>query len=368
MQKNAPRTGDVTRQSPDPLGGIDRRAFLAVALTATISIPARAAPRRPDAIVSKSGRAGTVPTLGEALHIVRRLARPSRILVERGEYEEKLRLDVADLHLEGEGPQSIISFGAAAGLLDPAGKKWGTGGSATLAVAASGVSLSRLTVRNSFDYLQDRITNASGGAQAVALSIVRGSDRVTVRDCTIEGYQDTLYVQEGCRTWFRNCAISGNVDFIFGGATAMFEQCEIRSRFIPGATVQGYVAAPSTPATVPTGLVFDRCRLTREQGLPDASVYLGRPWRAGGNMQLTGAATYLNCWMDAHIRADGWTSMGYRDPAGVRRELTPQEARLYEYGSLGPGAGPAGATRRHLSSEQVPLYRSGNGLGGWRPD
>lgn len=333
-----------------------------------MSLPAAAAPRRWDAIVSKSGRAGTVPTLGQALDIVRRLARPSRVLVERGVYEEKLRLDVADLHLEGEGPQSIISFGAAAGLLDPAGKKWGTGGSATLAVAAPGISLARLTVRNSFDYLQDRITNASGGAQAVALSIVRGSDRVAVRDCTIEGYQDTLYVQEGCRAWFRSCAISGNVDFIFGGATAMFEQCEIRSRYVPGVSPQGYVAAPSTPATVPVGLVFDRCRLTREKDLPDASVYLGRPWRAGGNMQLTGTAVYLDCWMDAHVRTDGWTSMGYRDPAGVRQELTPQEARLFEHGSLGPGAGPASATRRLLSDEQVSLYRSGRGLGGWRPD
>lgn len=346
---------------------IDRRMLVAAGLSAALPVPAFAAPHW-DTIVSKSGRPGTVATLGAALGIVRPLARPSRILIERGVYEEKPRLDVADVHLEGEGPLSVISFGAAAGLPDPTGKKWGTGGSATLTVIAPGVSIARLTIRNSFDYLEDQITGASGGAQAVALSLARGSDRVTVRDCAIEGYQDTLYVQEGCRASFRDCMISGNVDFIFGGATARFDRCEIRSRFAPGAEVQGFVAAPSTPVDVPVGLVFDRCRLTREKELPDGSVYLGRPWRAGGNMRLTGAATYLDCWMDAHIRRDGWTSMGYRDPEGVRRELTPQEARLFEHGSRGPGAGLASATRRHLDASDVHRFRAASAFGDWRPD
>lgn len=349
--------------------GVERRVLLGTGLAALLPAPllAGSAPRW-DAIVSKSGRPGTVATLGAAFDIVRPLARPARIFVERGIYEEKPRLDVPDVHLEGEGAQSVISFGAAAGLLDPAGKKWGTGGSATLTVVAAGISIAGLTIRNSFDYLQDQITGASGGAQAVALSLARGSDRVTVCDCVIEGYQDTLYVQEGCRASFRDCLISGNVDFVFGGATALFDRCEIRSRFVPGAVVQGFVAAPSTPINVPVGFVFDRCRLTREAELPDGSVYLGRPWRAGGNMNLTGAAAYLDCWMDSHIHRDGWTSMGYRDPDGSRRDLTPQEARLFEYGSRGAGAGAASDTRRQIEKGRVSSFRAQNIFGKWHPE
>lgn len=237
----------------------------------------------------------------------------------------------------------------------------------TLTVSAPGVTLSNLTIRNSFDYLENARTRAVDGAQAVALSIARGADRAIVRDCVIEGYQDTLYVQESCRAWFTGCTISGNVDFIFGGATALFEGCEIRSRFVPGAPIQGFIAAPSTAVEVPAGLIFRTCRLTREAGLPDDSVWLGRPWRAGGNMRLTGAALFDACWMDAHVRREGWTSMGYRDPDGTARQLTPAEARLFERASTGPGAGRASATRKMLDSEHLRWFSREQAFGDWRP-
>ena len=130
--------------------------------------------------------------------------------------------------------------------------------------------------------------------------------------------------------------------------------------------VQGFVAAPSTPEAVPAGLVFDQCRLTREAGLPKHSVYLGRPWRAGGNMKLTGFAAYVDCWMDDHVHPDGWTAMGYTNPAGVRTQLTPQEARLFEARSRGPGAGLARPTRRSLADEAASRLTKMM-FGGWRP-
>ena len=345
---------------------MDRRTLLAGAAALTAAPSAQAAPRV-IFTVSKSGRRGTLPTLAAALAAARASSRPARIQLEPGLYEEKLHIDVPGLHLAGAGPASIVSFGAAAGLIDPQGRKWGTGGSATLTVTAPGVTLSSLTIRNSFDYLENARTGAVGGAQAVALSIARGADRAIIRDCAIEGYQDTLYVQESCRALFSGCTISGNVDFIFGGAIAIFENCEIRSRFVPGAEVQGFVAAPSTPVEVPVGFVFRNCRLTREAGLPDDSVWLGRPWRAGGNMRLTGAALFDGCWMDSHIRRDGWTWMGYTDPDGVRRRLTPAEARLLEHASTGPGAGPAAVTRKLLDSAQLRWFSRGNAFGDWRP-
>ncbi|HEY0624130.1 pectinesterase family protein [Sphingomonas sp.] len=345
---------------------IGRRTLIAGTAALAAVSQAKAASRA-DLVVGRSGRTGTFSTLAAAFDHARSLGRPVHIRVEPGVYAEKLKLDIPDLHLSGTGPASILSFGAASGLADPQGRKWGTGGSATLTVTAPGVTLSNLTIRNSFDYPGNARIGAVDGAQAVALSVARGADRAVVRNCAIEGYQDTLYVQESCRALFTGCTISGNVDFIFGGATAIFERCEIRSRFVPGAEIQGFVAAPSTPVELPAGLIFRDSRLTREPGLPDDSVWLGRPWRAGGNMRLTGAALFDACWMDSHIRRDGWTWMGYTDPEGIRRQLTPAEARLFEHASTGPGAGTASFTRKMLDSIHLRWFSREQAFGDWHP-
>ena len=147
----------------------------------------------------------------------------------------------------------------------------------------------------------------------------------------------------------------------------MFRRCRIVSRWVPGAPIQGYVAAPSTPARQEAGLVFDHCRLERDPGVPDGSVFLGRPWRAGGNMELTGMAAFLDCWMDGHIRPEGWTAMHFRAPNGPEGWLTPQQARLYEQGSRGPGAGKASEIRRPLPDVLVGFFWSVWFFGVWFP-
>ena len=342
---------------------LNRRGF--VGLGASL-VASGVLARSGDLVVSKSGRPGTVANIAAAVALARETGR-RRVRIEPGLYVEKTVIDLPGLELIGAGRKTIISFGAAAGFMAPDGKKWGTGRSATLTIDAPDVSLRSLTIRNSFDFIGDRASGASGGgSQAVALSLAGRADRNIIRDCTIESYQDSFYLHAPGRAYVRDCLISGNVDFIFGGATALFDQCEIRSRFVPGMEVQGFVAAPSTPADVPVGFVFDHCRLTREAGLPRHSVYLGRPWRAGGNMKLTGFAAYVDCCMDDHVHPDGWTSMHYTNPAGVRTQLTPQEARLFEARSKGPGAGPARPTRR-LMADDAASRLTKMMFGGWRP-
>ena len=76
----------------------------------------------------------------------------------------------------------------------------------------------------------------------------------------------------GSRHVFNDCYIEGHVDFIFGTASAVFENCTIHSKG------QGYVTAHFRTSTEEnTGFVFHRCRLTGEN--TGAGVYLGRPWR-----------------------------------------------------------------------------------------
>jgi len=319
-----------------------------------------------DAIVGGSG-ADRFPTLRLALEKARLAdGRPFRIKLSKGLYREKLSITAPNVLIAGEGDDSVLSFDAAAGMTRPDGGRWGTGGSATLTVAAPGVALRNLTIRNGFDFVTHRRMHESEGSQAVALALARGVDRTWVDRCRIESYQDTLYV-EG-RALFTQCHIAGGVDFIFGGAAAWFDRCIITTRFVPDAPAQGFVAAPSTPRDQPFGLTFADCRLEREAGVADRSAFLGRPWRASGNMELLGAATYLRCWMDGHIRPEGWSAMGYRDRiTGEQHMLEPKEARLTEWDSRGPGAGPRSASRRLLSAAEAAHFTRANVLSGWSP-
>jgi pectinesterase len=334
---------------------ISRRQACAALAAAAVPWPAWSFDAPFDAEVRKSG--GTHDSLAAALADAPADGRRYRILLGRGRWEEKLTITRPGIELTGEDRHSaILASAVAAGHDRPGGGKWGTFGSATLTVEAPDFTARDLTVENGFDYVANLRTRSIEGPQAVALALGNAADRSRIERCDLIGHQDTFYLRAG-RAFVRDCFIAGNVDFIFGGAAALFERCEIRSRLRPGEALQGYVAAPSTPRRQPVGFVFDRCRLTREAGLPDSSVRLGRPWRAGGNTELLGAAAWLDCWMDSHIHPEGWTWMGYRGPAGYPMRLQPLDARLYEYRSRGPGA-RRGPGRRQLSAGDAAFHRA----------
>lgn len=338
---------------------MDRRGVLGMGAGLAM-LPATARAATQEILVDPRRLPGTVGTIAEALGMAGGVA---VIRLARGAFVEKLTITTPGIAIVGDGPESVISYGAHAGLKKVDGSDTGTSGSATITVNAPDVIFRNLTIRNSFDYIGARGQGLQG-LQAVALLIGREADRCTVEHCRLEGYQDTLYIQPRAR--IAGCRIVGGVDFIFGGGAVWFDRCRIVTRFVPNADNLGYIAAPSTPEAQEFGLVFSRCRIERERGVPDRSVWLGRPWRAGGNMSLLGQAAFLRCWMDAHIRREGWTWMGYKGPEGDQRRLTPEEARMVEYGSSGPGAGPVSATRKLLDAVAARRFTEANVLGGWR--
>lgn len=279
--------------------------------------------------------------------------------VASGDYYEKVTIDRAQVSLAvlpGQATKPRLYFDAYAGIsahYHPDG--WGTPGSATLTIAAPDVTLSGLQIENSFNFIANDSLPADNPkrirhSQAVALLLDEGSERTLVVDSQIDGYQDTVFVNAGSSYFYRS-RISGNVDFIFGAGLAVFDQCEIVSRrrakpFTPG-DIQGHITAPSTNIDRPWGLVFIDSRLTREEGVPDNSVSLGRPWHptttfADGRYadpDAVGSAVYLDTWMDAHIIESGWASMKGTARDGTKsRVFTPSESRFYERSSRGPGA------------------------------
>jgi pectinesterase len=152
---------------------------------------------------------------------------------------------------------------------------------ATLLVEGEDFSASNLTIRN---------TSGDNG-QAIALSLV--ANRALVSNCIILGNQDTLYLSgKDSKQYFKECYIEGTTDFIFGSATALFQNCVIHS------IKSSYITAASTPKGTVFGFVFKDCKLTANPLATE--VYLGRPWR------IYAKTVFINCAMGKQIKAEGW--------------------------------------------------------------
>jgi pectin methylesterase-like acyl-CoA thioesterase len=145
----------------------------------------------------------------------------------------------------------------------------GTGGSGSIVVNATDFSALNMTFVNSY----------GDGSQAVAVSLY--ADRAAFKNCRFMGNQDTLLTYESggavSRHYFKDCYIDGNVDFIFGNAIAIFDNCTIyaKTRVVNAAT--SYITAANTPATQNYGYLFRRAKIPSNNGT--TLYYLGRPWQ-----------------------------------------------------------------------------------------
>jgi pectinesterase len=295
-----------------------------------------------DAVVARDG-SGTYRTIQEAVNACRDYAeRDYRVFVKNGVYEEKLLIPAwkTRITIVGENVDStLISWNDYTGKLDSCGKKINTFTSFTCKVEGNSCSFENITFVNS----------AGRVGQAVALHVE--GDRCSFRNCKLRGNQDTLFASgENSRQYYFNCTIEGTTDFIFGAATAVFENCTIVSK------ANSYVTAASTLPSQQYGFVFLHCRLLSDSA--GRKVYLGRPWR------LHAYTAFINCEMGSHIRPEGWHN--WSKPEAERT------ARYYEYESTGPGANPSARVdwSHQLSAEAAAGVTPPNilhGKDGWSP-
>lgn len=174
----------------------------------------------------------------------------------------------------------------------------GTGNTAILRVCAKGTDLADLTVENTYNCDRTEDTPPEDNArrngqgqwsdethQAVAL-MLDDADGAVCRNLHLKSFQDTFYLQQTpdclrARYHVQNCRVDGDIDFIFGPATAYFEGCEIRS--LGARSQNSWAVAPSTALDQDFGFVFESCRFTHD-GSPNARrgrFKLARQWFRG---------------------------------------------------------------------------------------
>lgn len=228
---------------------------------------------------------------------------PITLYIKNGVYNEKIELPATntDVTFIGESvDKTIIVFN------DYSGRgKLTTFTSYTAKISGNRFRAENITFSNS----------AGAVGQAVALHV--DADNASFVNCRFLGHQDTIFTGgESARQLFVNCYIEGTTDFIFGPATAVFQNCEIHSK------TNSYITAASTTQGKKFGYVFLDCKLTADSTVN--KVFLGRPWRGHAK------TVFLRCTMGKHITPAGWNNWG--NPAN-------EQTTLYgEYKNSGPGA------------------------------
>ncbi|GAA4953066.1 pectinesterase family protein [Actinoplanes utahensis] len=348
-----------------------RRTFLGmssglgIVATGVLPGPASASARakKPDLIVAADGSGDHTGIQAAIDAAPAGSTTPYVIGVQPGTYSGQVIVPATKPFLElrglGRRPEHVvIADDRANGTLKPDGTPWGTSGSASVTVSGADFRAVNLTLANLFDEAaHPEITNR----QAVA--VLTRADRLVFDRVRFLGNQDTLYVNSTAagvvnRVYLRDCYVEGDVDFIFGRATAVFDRCRIHS-LNRGSTPNGYVTAPSTDITNPYGLLFAHCRFTSDA--PAGTVFLGRPWHPSNDPNAIGQTIIRESWIGAHIPDVAWSDFG---------TWPWEDARFFEYRNTGPGA-LRSENRPQLTREQAAEYTIGaflRGADGWRPD
>lgn len=260
-------------------------------------------------------------TLG--LYIAEKLAAGEReIALPSGRFEEKLHIETNRLTLTGDG--TVIAWDDCAKAVGSDGEALGTFRSYTAFFRAEKLRLEGITVEN---------TAGPGEQAGQAVAAYFDCREGYIKNCVFRGWQDTIFTaplperpvipnsfkgpndglpRNPSTLYFENCLIEGDVDFIFGGACAVFENCEIKS------LRRGYAAAPSTPASQRYGYIFLGCDFTGADEAEDC--FVARPWRKDG------ACALVSCRLGKHISPYLWNDWDSEEKRRSCRFFSEQAA------------------------------------------
>lgn len=236
---------------------------------------------------------------------------PETIYIKKGIYKERVEVRKNNISFVGENTDdTIITESYYARMIMPDGSKRGTFRSYTFFVYADNFTASNLTFENAAGF---------GDEFGQAIAVYAEGDNITFRNCKILGHQDTLFtgplpmkekqpggftgptidgIRRVVHQLYEDCYIAGEIDFIFGSATAYFKNCTLFA-LNRNQEINAFYTAPSTYEGQAFGYVFESCTFTGN--CPPKSVALSRPWRIHAKTVL------LNCSYSDQIIDEGFT-------------------------------------------------------------
>ncbi|KAG6513846.1 pectinesterase-like [Zingiber officinale] len=224
-----------------------------------------------DLVVAKDG-SGDYKSIVEAVAAAAKARGGSTarfvIHVKAGVYEEYVEIpnSMENLMMTGDGIDATVVMG----------NRSVKGGYRTFQSATFGVS------GNGFIARDMTFENTAGPEKGQAVALLSKSDHSVFYRCSFKGYQDTLYVHSQ-RQFYRNCDVYGTIDFIFGNAAVVFQNCNLYVRRPMNGQANVVTAQGRSSSNEPTGIsihnsvVAAASDLTPVQG--SFRTYLGRPWR-----------------------------------------------------------------------------------------
>lgn len=296
-------------------------------------------------VVAQDG-SGNFTTITEALlSIPRHLKKTFVLHIKEGVYTEKIQVDrnLTYLMMFGDGPNKTRITGR-----DNFIDGTTTFHTATVAVLGSNFIAKDIGFEN------------SAGAekhQAVALRV--GSDLSIFYGCHMDGYQDTLYAHT-YRQFYRDCTISGTIDFIFGDSASLFQNCTMLVRRPMDNQANIVTAQGRKLARQPTAIVLQKCHFVADPAYYPVRntilTYLARPWKEYSRTII------MESYLDDLITSDGF--MPWDGPFGL------DTCYYAEYNNRGPGSSTAKRVKwkgiKQVNRTTVRQFTANRFLGGDR--
>uniref|UniRef100_A0ACD5YBL1 Uncharacterized protein n=1 Tax=Avena sativa TaxID=4498 RepID=A0ACD5YBL1_AVESA len=243
----------------------------------------------PDVVVAKDG-SGNFTTVGEAVAAAPNNSATRYVIhIKAGGYFENVEVgsEKTNLMLVGDGMWKTV-IKASRNVVD----NYTTFRSATLAVVGAGFLARDLTVEN-----------AAGPSKHQAVALRVNADLSAFYRCSFAGYQDTLYAHS-LRQFYRDCDVYGTVDFVFGDAAVILQNCNLYARRPDPGQKNVFTAQGREDPNQNTGISVQGCKVAAAADLLPVqagfSSYLGRPWKQYSR------TVFMQCKMEALVHPRGW--------------------------------------------------------------
>ncbi|KAH6819061.1 hypothetical protein C2S51_002664 [Perilla frutescens var. frutescens] len=260
-----------------------------------------------DVVVAKDGSGDFTTIMGAVSN------KTFTVYIKEGVYEEKVQINssLKYLVMVGDGPTKTKITGKL-NFIDGTN----TYQTATVAVQA-----------DHFTAVNIGFENSAGAEKHQAVALRVSGDMAVFYNCQMDGYQDTLYAHT-YRQFYRDCVISGTIDFIFGDSAATFQNCKLVVRK-PMENQQCIVTAQGRKdIRQPTAIVLQNCSFVADPAYfpmrQKLKSFLGRPWKEYSRTVI------MESYIDDLISPEGWLPWD--------KDFALKTLMYTEFNNRGPGS------------------------------